>query len=135
MRNTKYLVKHTNKKKKKKFYQALSFALRWHLSPTQMKCTCNVIDSTYIFYGVLNQNSGDLRSCLMAMKTFFFLNLISFLVKKIFERSQCKNVMLPVPTQPNAPGGIKAYYTQKQSPGISSVPCLFNNIKRILISP
>ena len=29
--------------------------LHWQLSPTQMKCTCNANDSTYILYGFLNK--------------------------------------------------------------------------------
>ena len=29
------------------------FVLRWQLSPTQMKCTCNANDSTYILLGLL----------------------------------------------------------------------------------
>ena len=50
------------------------FALRWQLSPTQVKCKYNANGSIYILYGVLIEIiKVRFGSCFMIMQTILFL--------------------------------------------------------------
>ena len=72
-------------------------ALSWQLNQTQVKCTCDTNDSTYILYGFLIKKKEEhLGFCLMILN-MLFKNIIVLSVRKIFEMFPMQNTLQKMP--------------------------------------
>ena len=72
--------------------QVVVFVLRWQLSPTQMKCTCNANESTFILHDSLIEMRYNMVPVWWLCKNFFFFNYI-FISVKIFEMFPTQNLL------------------------------------------
>ena len=72
------------------------FALRWQLNPTQVKCTCNANDSTYIPNRLLIKMK-NIQGSIMNVQILLKKRLVSLLLKKIFEVYSTQNILFYLP--------------------------------------